>query len=95
MAIGLDPGPIFDELLEEDSVQLNAGDLLVLYTDGITEAPSATGEEFGRDRLVNALRSAKDQRLKVIKLLINEELEKFAPDPAVADDRTLLMVRPR
>lgn len=95
MAIGLDPGPVFDELLEEASVALHAGDLLVLYTDGITEAASLTGEEFGRGRLVAALRSGEDRRLKLIKMLLNEALENFAPDIAGADDRTLLMVRPR
>jgi sigma-B regulation protein RsbU (phosphoserine phosphatase) len=95
MAIGLDPGPIFDELLEETSVKLQPRDLLVLYTDGITEAASPTGEEFGRERLVSALRSGEDRRLKLVKLLLNEALEKFAPDLAGADDRTLLMVRPR
>lgn len=95
MAIGLDSGLIFDELLEESVVKLQPRDLLVLYTDGITEASSVTGEEFGRDRLVAALRSGEDRRLKLVKLLLNEALEQFAPDLAGADDRTLLMVRPR
>ncbi|HUG12260.1 MAG TPA: PAS domain S-box protein [Opitutaceae bacterium] len=95
MAIGLDPGPIFDELLEESSVILHPRDLLVLYTDGITEAASSTGEEFGRERLVAALRSGEDRALNLVKLLLNEALDKFAPDLAGADDRTLLMVRPR
>jgi PAS domain S-box-containing protein len=95
MAIGLDPGPIFDELLEESSVNLRPRDLLVLYTDGITEAASGTGEEFGRNRLVATLRSGEDRRLKLVKMLLNEALESFAPDLAGADDRTLLMVRPR
>lgn len=95
MAIGLDSGPIFDDLLEEVSVQLNPSDLLVLYTDGITEAAAPSGEEFGRKRLVEALRSGEGRRLKLVKLLLNEALENFAPDLAGADDRTLLMVRPR
>jgi len=95
MALGLDPGPIFDDLLEESSIDLHPQDLLVLYTDGITEATSASGEEFGRDRLVTALRSGEDRRLKLVKLLLYEALEAFAPDLAGADDRTLLMVRPR
>jgi sigma-B regulation protein RsbU (phosphoserine phosphatase) len=40
----------------EAEVSLNAGDTLLLYSDGVTEAANATGDEFGEDRLVRLLR---------------------------------------
>jgi sigma-B regulation protein RsbU (phosphoserine phosphatase) len=55
LALGFDDGPVFDAMLEETVLDLAAGDLLALYTDGITEAANAAGEEFGRDRMVTAL----------------------------------------
>lgn len=42
---------------EVAEVKLAPGDILVLYTDGITEARSAEGEEFGESRLLDTLRS--------------------------------------
>ena len=48
LAIGLDEGSIFAELLEERTTVLGAGDMLVLYTDGITEACNPQNEEFTR-----------------------------------------------
>jgi sigma-B regulation protein RsbU (phosphoserine phosphatase) len=37
------------------TVQLNSGDIFVVYTDGVTEAADAGGEEFGEERLIRAL----------------------------------------
>jgi serine phosphatase RsbU (regulator of sigma subunit) len=45
--IGLSP----DEICELDSVELTTGDVLVFYTDGVTEAENSLGEEFGMERL--------------------------------------------
>ena len=40
----------------EDEVRLNAGDTLLLYSDGVTEAANSAGDEFGEDRLIRTLR---------------------------------------
>ena len=63
LAVGLDEGAVFDSLLEEREVALAPGDLVALYTDGITEARNAKGEEFGRDRLAAALMRHEDRSL--------------------------------
>ncbi|HKY04371.1 MAG TPA: GAF domain-containing SpoIIE family protein phosphatase, partial [Blastocatellia bacterium] len=52
---------MFDQChYEEETIQLRAGDLLIAYTDGVTEALNAYGEEFGEERLLDALREAGD-----------------------------------
>jgi serine phosphatase RsbU (regulator of sigma subunit) len=93
MAIGLDVGPLFDEFLEEQSVQLNSGDLLALYTDGITEAVNLHEEEFGTDRFVSTLVSARTQGAAVIADTVDRELREFTGSEGLRDDRTLVIVK--
>ena len=75
----------------DSAIQLNAGDRLLLFTDGITEASSADGEEFGEERVAtiaerHAMRSAgeiKDQLLADVKEFCDSQLQ---------DDATLIVV---
>ena len=56
LAIGLDrPGRLFRQTLREQTVALAPGDALVLFTDGLVEARNPAGEEFGYDRLADAV----------------------------------------
>lgn len=95
LAIGLDEGPIFDELLEERSVQLDPGDLLALYTDGITEAVNPHNEEFTRERLAASLQRNADKPLAEIIRTIDRYVRNFCVLAPRHDDRTLLLIRPR
>jgi sigma-B regulation protein RsbU (phosphoserine phosphatase) len=93
MAIGLDEGPLFDELLEEEMVQMKSGDLLALYTDGITEAQNPAEEEFGVDRFVQTLASSRSERATAIAEAVDRELATFTQSEGLRDDRTLVVVR--
>lgn len=93
MAIGLDAGPLFDEFLEEQSIQLNSGDLLALYTDGITEAVNLTEEEFGTERFVQTLVSARTQSAAAIAETVDRELREFTGSEGLRDDRTLVILK--
>jgi sigma-B regulation protein RsbU (phosphoserine phosphatase) len=95
LALGFDEGPVFDAMLEETSVDLGAGDLLALYTDGITEAANAAGEEFGRERLVTTLTGQEQTPLPRVVEKLNRYLRQFSTLASRNDDRTLLLVRPR
>jgi phosphoserine phosphatase RsbU/P len=95
MALGLDPGALFDECLEEVVVTLEPQDLLVLFTDGITETANPEGEEFGRERLAAVLRESRHLPLAEIRQQVDRALCSFAFNAPAADDRTLLLVRPR
>jgi serine phosphatase RsbU (regulator of sigma subunit) len=95
LAVGLDEGPLFDEMLEEHEVKLNSGDLLALYTDGITEAINPHGEEFGRDRLVNALQRHIEKPLGEVARTVDRYVRNFCVLAPRHDDRTLLLLRTR
>lgn len=95
LALGFDEGPVFDAMLEEQTVELGAGDLLTLYTDGITEAANAAGDEFGRERLVGALAGQEQTPLPRVVEKLNRYLRQFSALASRNDDRTLLLVRTR
>jgi PAS domain S-box-containing protein len=95
LALGLDAGPIFDAELHEGEAVLQRGDLLALYTDGITEAADAAEVEFGWERLAAVLRLHSDSPIEELPAAVDRELRAFAALSERADDRTLLLVRPR
>jgi sigma-B regulation protein RsbU (phosphoserine phosphatase) len=74
-------------------VTLAPGDLVVLYTDGITEAASAAGEEFGLDRLEAVVRKYAQEPLVALAVAVETAVEVFAEDRRFADDRTLVFLR--
>lgn len=78
---------------EETSTRLQPGDLLLLYTDGITEARQpGGGQMFGESRLDETLTAAPDDPGWAIAALV-EAVERFTHHSPAADDRTLVAAR--
>ncbi len=77
----------------EESVDLSPGDLLTIYTDGITEANSPDGEEFGKERLAEALCTHAEETPDKVAEALGRELDSFAAGTPFGDDRTLLMIK--
>jgi sigma-B regulation protein RsbU (phosphoserine phosphatase) len=73
-------------------VQLAAGDTLVLYTDGVTEAESGEGEEFGESRLVETLRGQTHLPAPDLMEAVVAAVRKFSQGEQ-ADDITLVIAR--
>jgi PAS domain S-box-containing protein len=95
LALGLDAGPLFDETLEEQAVKLGPGDLLVLYTDGITETANERDEEFGAARLLETVAGRRGASAAEITRAVDAALSEFAGGRPPVDDRTLVVVRMR
>lgn len=74
--------------------RLYAGDVLALYTDGVTEAFNAAGEEFGEDRLVEALMRHRELAPSDLLAAIVAEVKQFSPLEQ-HDDITLIVARCR
>ena len=86
--LGLFPGSEF----QTGEVSLQPGDLLALYSDGLTEAASKNGEEFGEQRLKVEIEKRSGESLAEIQAGVLEAVRKWAGDE-LEDDMTLLMVR--
>ena len=88
------PLGIFDDSeYEERVVEYSAGDLLLLYTDGITEANNEALDEFGEDRLFELFRSLGSARPQAIVDRIYVDLNEFRARLESSDDATMMVVR--
>ncbi|MFI5335630.1 MAG: PP2C family protein-serine/threonine phosphatase [Opitutales bacterium] len=93
MPIGLVDAALFDEVITTHTVGFAAGDVLLLYTDGLTEAPNPEEKEFGNARLADTLRSAQDSSAAGINDAVLESVRRFTNTRELRDDFTLLTVR--
>jgi serine phosphatase RsbU (regulator of sigma subunit)/catechol 2,3-dioxygenase-like lactoylglutathione lyase family enzyme len=75
-----------------DEVAFLPGDLLVLYTDGVTEAANEAGEEFGDERLIEGLRRHRGLCSEALIAALVEEVRQFAPYEQ-QDDITLVVAK--
>jgi phosphoserine phosphatase RsbU/P len=80
-------------LYEEQTVELAAGDLLVAYTDGITEPENAYGEEFGAERLAETVLRYWNCEQKEIVAKIMEAVTGWSAAPELPDDMTVVIAR--
>jgi serine phosphatase RsbU (regulator of sigma subunit) len=72
--------------------QLAAGDLLALYTDGVTESFNETEEEFGEERLIEALRQNADLPAQQLLTTVVERIQRFS-SAEQHDDITLIIAK--
>jgi serine phosphatase RsbU (regulator of sigma subunit)/catechol 2,3-dioxygenase-like lactoylglutathione lyase family enzyme len=73
---------------------LGPDDLLALYTDGVTEAHDGSGEEFGEERFVAALRRHRERTPRALVAALLQEVREFSPHEQ-HDDLTLIVARRR
>ena len=94
MALGMLPD--ISTLLEEREVQMKSGDVLVLYSDGITEAQNDKKEPFGMERLKRILRECGSlPSAEAVKNAVLSELKEFIGGTKQIDDVTIVVVRRR
>jgi len=94
----LDPGGLPVGMLPQagyttGEMALGSGDLVCLYSDGITEAATPEGEEFGMRRLRELLVREREHPLPEIRSRLEAVLEDFVQDEPQADDETLVLLR--
>jgi sigma-B regulation protein RsbU (phosphoserine phosphatase) len=83
----------FDTILEEHRRPLVPGDLIVLYTDGITEAMNATGDLFGDEALTRILASASDRDAAAVRERVVRDVRAFVGDAEPHDDMTMVVIK--
>ncbi len=90
---GLPVGVFCDEHFTTIKVQLEQGDALLLYTDGVTETQDASGNMYGIERLVRVMNTPFPPAPEELMGLCVSDLACFRGDGANADDLTLMAIR--
>ena len=90
---GIALGAIEDPVYATHQLELNKGDTLILYTDGITEAMNLKQELYTEKRFVDSLKHSKADNLEELSQKILKDLNEFIGGAASADDITFLCIK--
>jgi sigma-B regulation protein RsbU (phosphoserine phosphatase) len=89
MIVGLFPHAAY----EQEEVRLHAGDLLAVYSDGVSEALNPTGDEYGDSRIQDVISPNWLEPSDAVLQLLLRSVHAFAQDAPQNDDVTALIVR--
>ena len=78
---------------EEGNVVLRPGDVLVLFTDGVSEAMSPASEEYGEERLEAAIRKGAPWGAQSLIEVIHQDIQAHAGNAPQSDDVTMMVIR--
>lgn len=92
-ALGMVKNKSFCDMIEIKTLNYSSCDVMVLYTDGITEAKDKKGEEFGYERLEKTLLDVKDKEVKEIQEHLISTLYEYSGTEDINDDYTTMIVR--
>jgi serine phosphatase RsbU (regulator of sigma subunit) len=90
MALGMDEGPLFERMIEELEIELQPGDLLLQYTDGVTESMNDQAEQFGQERLYRVVEEHGRHEVEYVLWKIEKAVQRFRGKRARSDDFTMI-----
>jgi len=93
LGLKIDNGQRFESLLEEVTQPLGTGDVVLLFTDGVTEAMNEAGEPFGEERLAALVEEHGDLPFEELRERILREIRAFAGSAGLHDDLTLVLLK--
>jgi membrane protease YdiL (CAAX protease family) len=93
IALGLEEGTVFNQMLQEQSIDLASGDTLVFYTDGFTEAMNQIPEEFGEERFVELISSNRNLSAQGLIDILVKSVNDFSEDAPQHDDMTVVVIK--
>ena len=93
MALGIDSGDVFERVTRDFTLQMAPDDCLILYTDGITEALDAGGEEYGIKQMTETIEASAHEGAAAIRKRLTDDLLAFIGNHAQNDDITLIVIR--
>lgn len=83
------------DFIAQKEVQLNSDDVVVLYTDGITEAFDINQDQYGLDRLIEVVRNNYQHSAQQIREIVIEDVRRHIDQEKVFDDITLVVIKQR
>ncbi len=93
MALGLEEGVIFTSTLKEEEIDIAAGDVFVLYTDGFTEAMNEKEELYGEEKLISLIKDNRNLSANNLLNLVLKDVNKFVDNYPQHDDMTMLILK--
>jgi phosphoserine phosphatase RsbU/P len=93
VALGMVRNKTYSSFIQSNSFQYKPGDIMVLYTDGVTEAKDGKGEEFGYERLVKLVNEANGMTPSEIQNHLINKLYEFSGTSNIDDDYTTMIVK--
>ena len=93
LGLALDPGPLFDAIIEERSQPLCAGETWLFFTDGVSEAMNAESDMFGEERLMRLLEDGATLPPAALQRNVEDAVQHFTGAEAHADDLTMVLIR--
>jgi phosphoserine phosphatase RsbU/P len=93
IALGMVRNKSYGSFIQPNEFNYRSGDIMVLYTDGITEAKNDKGEEFGYERLAEVLKEVRTLAPKEIQQHLITKLYEFSGTKNINDDYTTMIVK--
>ncbi len=93
IALGLDPGPVFDKTLSEKAVQLEKGDRIVLFTDGAINAKNGAGAQYGEEKFYYVVNREAPKNSAACVNFVANDVDLFHEGAPLTDDFTLVTLR--
>ncbi len=93
LGLGLTVSPAFDDNIQETTLNLAGGDMLLLYTDGVVEALNTAHQFYGTNRLQNLLKQNIQSSSKQILADLVGDVTKFAGQARQHDDMTIMVIK--
>ncbi|MCC5919928.1 MAG: PP2C family protein-serine/threonine phosphatase [Cyclobacteriaceae bacterium] len=93
LGIGIVRNVSYRNFVTEDCISYQKGDIIALFTDGITESRNGSNEMFSRERLAEIIEANRTKSAMQIKQIVLDELFKFCGTAHLNDDYTLLIFK--
>lgn len=85
-------GMLADSTYQEQEIELAAGDMMIVYSDGVTEARNGAGEFYGEERLMKLLERTRGLQAKDVAKLILDDASRFVGEEPFSDDLSLMIL---
>ena len=93
LGLKIDQGQMFERILREETIPLQAGDLYLLFTDGISEAMDSADDCFGEARLAHLVEEHGHLPADQLRERVLREISAFVGDAPQHDDMTMILIK--
>ena len=93
IGLGLERGTLFESTLQEETIQINTGDVILFYTDGFSEARNDTRTEYGERKLEELIRANSGDSPHALIEIITDDVSSFIAGSEQHDDMTMIALK--